>query len=81
MLTPTGISRCIRSRLEPSRAWSRSEAKSPPTWRSGLALLFGTSAEFWLNGQLTWGLYHAMRGPDAADLDRIASSQIVASDP
>jgi antitoxin HigA-1 len=37
-----------------------------------LARLFGTSAEFWLNGQLAWDLYHAMRAPEAAGIDVIA---------
>jgi addiction module HigA family antidote len=28
-----------------------------------LEKLFGTSAQFWLNGQLGWDLWHAMRAP------------------
>jgi addiction module HigA family antidote len=36
-----------------------------------LARLFGTSPEFWLNGQLNWDLWHALRSPDAADLEAI----------
>ncbi len=36
-----------------------------------LAKLFGTTAEFWLNGQRNWDLWHAMRSPEARDLKRI----------
>ena len=36
-----------------------------------LARLFGTSAEFWLNGQRNWDLWHAMRSPDARVIRRI----------
>ena len=30
-----------------------------------LSALFGTSAEFWLDGQRNWDLWHAMRAPSA----------------
>jgi addiction module HigA family antidote len=33
-----------------------------------LARLFGTSPGFWLNGQVVWELYRALRAPGAADL-------------
>ena len=36
-----------------------------------LAKLFGTTPEFWLNGQRNWDLWHAMRGPEARVLRRI----------
>lgn len=36
-----------------------------------LARLFGTTAEFWLNGQRNWDLWHAMRSPDSRDVKRI----------
>lgn len=36
-----------------------------------LARLFGTTAEFWLNGQRNWDLWHAMRSPEALDIDGI----------
>ena len=36
-----------------------------------LSRLFGTSPEFWLNGQQNWDLWHAMRSPEASDIDRI----------
>ena len=36
-----------------------------------LSRLFGTSPEFWLNGQQNWDLWHAMRSPEARDIDRI----------
>lgn len=36
-----------------------------------LSRLFGTSAEFWLNGQLAWQLYHAIHAPEAADIEEI----------
>ncbi len=36
-----------------------------------LSALFGTSAEFWLNGQRNWDLWHAKRAPSAKVLKRI----------
>jgi addiction module HigA family antidote len=30
-----------------------------------LSKLFGTTPEFWLNGQRNWDLWHAMRAPEA----------------
>lgn len=36
-----------------------------------LSKLFGTTAEFWLNGQQNWDLWHALRSETAADLKRI----------
>lgn len=36
-----------------------------------LARLFGTTPEFWLNGQLAWDLWHALHSPAAAEFDRI----------
>ena len=36
-----------------------------------LARLFGTTPEFWLNGQRNWDLWHAMRSPEARDLEKI----------
>jgi addiction module HigA family antidote len=33
-----------------------------------LARLFGTTAEFWLNGQRNWDLWHALHSPDASDI-------------
>ena len=36
-----------------------------------LSKLFGTSPELWLNGQLAWDLWHAMRGKSAFKLEAI----------
>ena len=36
-----------------------------------LSKLFGTTAEFWLNGQRNWDLWHALRSDTAEDLKRI----------
>lgn len=36
-----------------------------------LATLFGTTPEFWLNGQRNWDLWHAMRTPEAKRIKRI----------
>ncbi len=36
-----------------------------------LAKLFGTTAEFWLNGQLAWDLYQATHSPKAKDIETI----------
>ncbi|MEX2282333.1 MAG: HigA family addiction module antitoxin [Gemmatimonadota bacterium] len=36
-----------------------------------LAQLFGTTPEFWLNGQLAWDLWHAQRGPEARKIQKI----------
>lgn len=36
-----------------------------------LARLFGTTPEFWLNGQQNWDLWHALHSDGARDLDAI----------
>jgi len=36
-----------------------------------LSRLFGTSPELWLNGQLTWDVWHAIRGESACKLEAI----------
>jgi addiction module HigA family antidote len=36
-----------------------------------LAALFGTTPEFWLNGQRNWDLWHAMRSPSAKEISTI----------
>ncbi len=36
-----------------------------------LSRLFGTTPEFWLNGQLEWDLWHALRAISAEELERI----------
>ncbi len=36
-----------------------------------LSKLFGTTAEFWLNGQRNWDLWQALHGPTAREIDRI----------
>ncbi len=36
-----------------------------------LSKLFDTSAEFWLNGQRNWDLWHALRSDVATELKRI----------
>lgn len=36
-----------------------------------LAKLFGTTPDFWLNGQLAWDLWHAIHSPAAADIEKI----------
>lgn len=38
-----------------------------------LAKLFGTTPEFWLNGQRNWDLWHAMHAPEARVIERIRS--------
>ncbi|UCC49945.1 MAG: HigA family addiction module antidote protein, partial [Gemmatimonadota bacterium] len=36
-----------------------------------LAKLFGTTPEFWLNGQRNWDLWHAMHARAAEEIDEI----------
>jgi addiction module HigA family antidote len=36
-----------------------------------LSRLFGTSPELWLNGQMAWDVWHAMRKEDAYKLEAI----------
>lgn len=36
-----------------------------------LSKLFGTTPEFWLNGQRNWDLWHALNSEDAEVVDRI----------
>src|SRR5688572_17642887 len=35
------------------------------------AQLFGTTPDFWLNGQLAWDLWHAWRSPEAKKIQKI----------
>lgn len=41
-----------------------------------LSALFGTTSEFWLNGQRNWDLWHAMRAPAASVLKSIERVEI-----
>jgi addiction module HigA family antidote len=41
-----------------------------------LARLLGTTPEFWLNGQRNWDLWHAMRSPEAEDIERIEPVEV-----
>jgi len=36
-----------------------------------LSRLFGTTPEFWLNGQRNWDLWHALQSEDASDIREI----------
>jgi len=36
-----------------------------------LGRLLGTTAEFWLNGQQNWDLWHALRAPEADEVRKI----------
>jgi addiction module HigA family antidote len=36
-----------------------------------LSKLFGTTPEFWLNGQRNWDLWHTLQSDEARDLDTI----------
>ena len=36
-----------------------------------LSRLFGTSPELWLNGQIAWDVWHAMRGENSYKLEAI----------
>jgi addiction module HigA family antidote len=40
-----------------------------------LARLFGTTPEFWLNGQLAWDLWRALRAPTAKAIQEIEPIQ------
>ena len=41
-----------------------------------LSRLFGTSPELWLNGQVAWDVWHAMRGENASNLESIKPMSI-----
>lgn len=45
-----------------------------------LSRLFGTTAEFWLNGQLAWDLYHAMRALEAESISEIIPISVSSPD-
>jgi len=36
-----------------------------------LAQFFGTTPEFWLNGQQNWDLWHALHSPELREIERI----------
>jgi antitoxin HigA-1 len=40
-----------------------------------LSQLFGNTAEFWLNGQMVWDLWHALHSDAAEDIRRIEPLQ------
>jgi addiction module HigA family antidote len=44
-----------------------------------LSRLFGTTAEFWLNGQQNWDLWHALHSESASELDRIEPLMVTGS--
>ena len=41
-----------------------------------LSQLFGTTPEFWLNGQRNWDLWHALTSPKARDIRGIRPVQV-----
>ncbi len=41
-----------------------------------LSQLFGTTPEFWLNGQRNWDLWHALKSPNAKEIRRIRPVQV-----
>jgi len=41
-----------------------------------LSQLFGTTPEFWLNGQRNWDLRHALKSPKAKEIRRIRPVQV-----
>ena len=41
-----------------------------------LSRLFGTTPEFWLNGQRNWDLWHALKSPNAKEIRRIKPVQV-----
>lgn len=41
-----------------------------------LSKLFGTTAEFWLNGQRNWDLWHAVHSSEADELESIEPVQV-----
>jgi len=42
-----------------------------PSTALRLSKLFGTTPEFWLNGQRNWDLWHALHSDEASDLETI----------
>lgn len=75
-LIPWGMSAdefASRIRIPPGtvEALVREQGRVTPDLALRFARLFGTTAEFWLNGQMAWDLYHAMRAPTAAEIERI----------
>jgi len=41
-----------------------------------LSQLLGTTAEFWLNGQRDWDLWHALQSPKLAEIRRIKRVEV-----
>lgn len=42
-----------------------------------LSKLFGTTPDFWLNGQRNWDLWHAMRAPEVKEIEKIERDRLV----
>lgn len=66
------LARRIHVPESPIEALTLERGRVTPDLALRLARVFGTSAEFWLNGQLVWELYHAMHAPAADEIASIA---------
>lgn len=79
-LKPLGISRAelARRTLLPVRRVSlvaQEKRGITPDTALRFARFFGTSPEFWMNGQMMWDMYQAMHSPAAREIEKIEPLQ------
>lgn len=70
-ITQTQLSELIHVPLQRVNQIVKGKRSVTPDTALRLSRLFGTTPDFWLNGQLAWDLYNAMRSPAADDIARI----------
>lgn len=80
LLRPLGISRAglareIRIPRHRVDGIVRQERAVTPDTALRLARYFGTSADFWMDLQQRWDLYHALHSPQAKEIEEIRPLQ------
>lgn len=70
-MTAEDLGRRIRISGDLVDSLVRERGRITPDLALRLSRAFGTTAEFWLNGQLIWDLYQTTHGPEAAEIEGI----------
>lgn len=70
-LTQTELAERIGVPIQRVNQVIRGRRSVTPDTALRLARLFGTTAEFWLNAQTGWDLWHAQNSRSAADIEGI----------
>jgi addiction module HigA family antidote len=70
-MTQVELAERIGASLQRVNGIIRGKRSVTPDTALRLEQLFGASAQFWLNLQLAWDLYHAMHAPGVKEIKRI----------